>query len=87
MDMLKKFFPLSFKEKKDVAALVINLIIHLVVAIIGGAVIALAGMLTGWIPVLGAIIGWALGIVGTLVSAYCLVGGVLSVLDYLKVLK
>lgn len=87
MDMLKKIFPLSFKEKKDVAALVINLIIHLVVAIIGGAVIALAGMLTGWIPVLGALIGWVLGIIGTLVSAYCLIGGVLSVLDYLKVLK
>ncbi len=85
--MLKKIFPLSFKEKKDVAALVINLIIHLVVAIIGGAVIALAGMLTGWIPVLGALIGWVLGIIGTLVSAYCLIGGVLSVLDYLKVLK
>ena len=87
MDMLKKIFPLSFKEKKDVAALVINLIIHLVVAIIGGAVITLAGMLTGWIPVLGALIGWVLGIIGTLVSAYCLIGGVLSVLDYLKVLK
>lgn len=87
MDLLKKVFPLSFKDKKDVAALIINLLIHLVVAIIGGAVIALAGLLTGWIPVLGAIIGWALGIVGSLVSLYCLVGAVLSVLDYLKVLK
>ncbi len=69
MDMLKKIFPLSFKEKKDVAALVINLIIHLVVAIIGGAVIALAGMLTGWIPVLGALIGWVLSVLWSALTA------------------
>ena len=36
MDMLKKYFPYSFKEKKDVAALVINIIIHIVVGAIVG---------------------------------------------------
>ena len=41
MDMLKKYFPLSFREKKDIVALVINIIIYLVVGVIAGFVIGL----------------------------------------------
>ena len=52
-----------------------------------GIVLALAGLLTGWIPVLGAIIGALLSIVGWVVEVYVIVGIVLLCLDYFKVIK
>ena len=44
-------------------------------------------MLTGWIPVVGALIGWLLGIVSSLVGLYCLAGIVFSILSFCKVLQ
>ena len=79
MDMLKKYFPFSFGEKKDLAALIINILIYLVVGIVAGAIIALVSI----IPILGVLIG----LVGALIDLYVLVGIILSVLDYLKILK
>lgn len=86
MDTLKKFFPYSFgaSEVKD---LVIKIIVYIVAAFIAGAVLAVAGAITGWIPVLGGLIGLVLSIVGGVVELYVLIGIVLLVLDYLKVLK
>ena len=79
MDMLKKFFPLAFKPKKDIAALVINIIIHLVVDAVAGVLI---GILAN-IPLIGVIVS----AVGGLVGLYFTISLVLSVLDYFKVLK
>ena len=42
MDMLKKYFPFSFKSK-DVKDLVINIVIYLVIRILGGWVLGLLG--------------------------------------------
>lgn len=86
MDILKKVFPYSFgaAEVKD---LVIKIIVYIVAAFLAGVVLALAGLITGWIPVLGAVIGLLLSIVGGAVELYVLIGIVLLVLDYLKVLK
>lgn len=72
MDMLKKFFPYSFGAK-DVAALVIKIIVYVVAS-------ALLGFVLGIIPFIG-------GILGTLVGLYCTAGWVIALLDYLKVLK
>lgn len=79
MDMLKKFFPYSFKPKDSVAALVVNIIVYIVAA-------AIAGILIG-VLVLVPIIGIIIGLLGGLVDLYALIGIVLSVLDYMKVLK
>ena len=79
MELLKKFFPFSFVEKKDVTALVINVLIHIVV----GFVVSLVFGLLDFIPVVGLI----LGICGKVIDLYLAVGLVLSVLDYFKVLK
>lgn len=79
MDMLKKFFPYSFAPKKDVVALVINIIIYLVVG-------ALAGIAIGLVSII-PIIGFIIGLLGGLVDLYVLIGIVLSCLDYFKVLK
>lgn len=88
MDTLKKIWPYSFKEKKDIAALLINIVIQIVIDIVLGVVI---GLLSG-IPVLGLllgipVLGFIFGILGSVVGIYFLVGVVLSVLDYCKVLK
>ena len=72
MDMLKKLFPFSFGAA-DIKALVIKIVIYLLVS-------AVVGFVLGLIPGVG-------GIVGGIVGLYCTVGWILSVLDYLKVLK
>ena len=41
--LLKTVFPFSFVEKKDVAALVINVLIYLVVGIVAGVLIGMLG--------------------------------------------
>ena len=87
MDTLKKFFPLSWKYTKDVSSFIIGLIIYVVASIIVGAVIGLATLLVAWIPVVGAIIAWLLGIVSSLVGVYLLVGIVILILVFTKVIK
>lgn len=72
METLKKIFPLSFKEKKSVGALIVNILLH----VLGDAV---AGVIIGILPILG--------ILGGIVGLYFTAGIVLSVLDYLKVIK
>jgi len=51
MDTLKKIFPLAFKAKKDIGALIINILLHIVADIVAGLII---GLLSG-LP----LIGWA----------------------------
>ena len=60
MNALKRFFPLSWKYADSVVRLIIGIIIYFVVEIIVGALIGLSTLLTGWIPVIGAVIGWSL---------------------------
>ncbi len=79
MNTLKKLFPYSFKAKKDIGALIVNIIIYLVFDIIAGVVI---GLLSG-LP----LIGWAFGLVGSVLGLYVTVGLILSILDYFKVIK
>lgn len=87
MDILKKFWPYSFKERTEVSQLVIAVIIYVVVAIVAGLVLSLAGLLSGWIPVVGAILGILLSVVGTVVELYTVAGIVFTFLSYFKVLK
>ena len=87
MELLKKLFTFSFKPQKDVAALVISVVIYVLAGIIGGAIIALASLLTGWIPLIGKLIGIVLGLCGGVIGLYCLVGIVVLLLVYFKVIK
>ncbi len=87
MDALKKLFPLSFKYTKDAANLVIGILIYIVIGIIAGALIWLAGMIIGWIPVVGALVGWVLRLVGSLIDVYVVAGIVIQVLVFAKVIK
>lgn len=79
METIKKFFPYSFKEKKDLNALIVNVLIQFVIGAVAGFLIAVLAK----IPILGFIIG----LCGGIVDLYVVVGIVLSILDYMKVLK
>ena len=87
METLKKFFPLSFKRLDSVANLVIGILIYLLVGLVAGALIALSTLIVIWIPVIGAIIGWALGVVSSLIGLYVLAGIIIQILAYCKVFK
>jgi len=79
MDLLKKIFPFSFTPKKDLATLIIYVLIYLVAGVIGGSII---GFLAS-IPIIGILFG----IVGGVVSIYSIAGAVLACLDFFKILK
>lgn len=80
MDLLKKFFPLSFTAKpEDVPSFVIALIIYAVILIVGGFVIGLLGLLP--------IIGILFGLLGGLLDLYGLAGIVITILWFAKILK
>lgn len=76
--ILQKFFPNAFKAH-DLTSFIVALIIYAVIGIVGGFVI---GILAG-IP----LIGLFAGIAGALLELYTVVGVVLSILVFLKVLK
>ena len=79
METLKKLFPYSFKKKDGVSALVVNIIVQFLICAVAGILIGICAKLP--------IIGWIIGILGGLVDVYLVIGIVLSILDYLKVLK
>ena len=87
MDILKTLFPLSFKKTGSVADLIVGILIYLVVGIVAGFLLGLAGLLGGWIPVAGAILGWVLRLVGTVVEVYVIGGIVILALVYAKVIE
>ena len=88
MELLKNIFPYSFKEMKTVSDLVIGIIVYAVVGIIAGAIIAISGALTNWIPMgIGAVTGAILSAVGSIAEVYVVAGIVIKVLVYTKVIK
>ena len=89
MDMVKKIWAFSFTvQKKNTTSLVVNLIVWVLAAVIAGLLIGLAGWIGGLLPdFLGGLIGWVLRIIGTIVDVYCVIGVVLSVLNYCDLLK
>ena len=78
MSTIKTLFPFSFGAKKDLGALIINIVIYLVVGALAGIAIGILAKL----PIIGIIVG----VLGGIVYLYVAVGIVLSILDYLKIL-
>ena len=69
MDLLKKFFPISFKYTDTVANLIIGILIYVIGNVVAGAVIGLlAGLpLIGWLfSLAGSLVCFALFCVGLL---------------------
>ncbi len=78
MDTLKKVFPHAFKST-DTQPFIISLIIYLLIDIVCGIVIGLLSKL----PLIGIIFSLA----GSIVGLYALIGIVLSILVFVKVIK
>lgn len=78
MEALKKFFPHAFKAN-DVKALIISLVVYVLIDVVCGFVIGLLAK----IPLIGIIFS----ILGTVVGLYALVGIILSILVFVKVIK
>lgn len=78
MDALKKFFPHAFKAT-ELKAFIIALVIYVLIDIVCGAVIGLLAK----IPLIGIIFS----LLGSLIGLYALVGIVLSILVFVKVIK
>lgn len=87
MDILKKIFPLSWKFTKDVGNFIVGIIIYILLGFVFGLVAGLVGLLVSGIPVVGAIIIWALGAIGSVIGLYSLIGLVLLILVFCKVIK
>lgn len=87
MNSLKKIFPLSFKYDKDVANLIIGIIIYLVLDVIAGAIIGLSTWLIAPIPAVGAILSWVLSIIGSVFGIWAFAGIIILILSFCKVLK
>ena len=79
METIKKYFPLSFKEKSEVRDLILNILVYLAGAIVVGILI---GVCSG-IPV----VNWMFGILGTLAELYIVGGIAFSALNYFKIIK
>jgi hypothetical protein len=79
---LKKLFPVAYKQ-----SLLVSIIVYLIIGIIASLAIGFAGLITGWIPLVGAIVGWVLRIVGAIVDLYVVCGIIVAILLALKVIK
>ena len=78
MDALKKFFPHAFKST-ETEPFIISLVIYVLIDIICGLVIGFLAK----IPLLGILFS----IIGYVVGLYALIGIILSVLVFVKVIK
>lgn len=78
MDILKKIFPHAFGAT-ELKPFVVSLVIYVLIDIVCGFVISLLAK----IPVLGIIFS----LLGSVVGLYALVGVILSILVFLKVVK
>ena len=87
MDLLKKIWPMSFKNNDSVQNLVIGVVIYAVAAIIAGLILGVSGLVAGLMPeMLGKLIGLVLGAIGSLIDLYCVGGIVFKFLAYFKVI-
>lgn len=78
MDFLKRFFPYSFRAT-ELVSFIITLIIYAVIDVVCGFIIGLLAKL----PIIGVIFG----LLGSLVGLYAIIGIVLAILVFLKLLK
>lgn len=77
MDILKKYFPTAF-QSKELTPFIISLVILVVFGAIGGAIIGFLSQI--------AIVGIVFSIIGAIIELYVLVGIVLSILVFTKVI-
>ena len=78
MELLKKYFPFAFKAT-EVQPFIISLVVYALIDVVCGVIIGLLAKL----PIVGIIFS----LLGSLIGLYALVGIVLSILVFVKVVK
>lgn len=78
MELLKKYFPFAFKAT-ELTPFIISLVIYVLIDVVCGVVIGLLAKL----PIIGIIFS----LLGAVIGLYALVGIVLSILVFVKVVK
>ena len=78
MDILKKLYPHAFKAK-ELTPFIIALLVYVVIDVVCGFVIGLLAK----IPLIGIIFS----LLGSVVGLYALVGVIMSILVFVKVVK
>ena len=78
MDILKKYFPIAFRAK-ELAAFITALIVFVLIDVLCGLVIGLLAKL----PIIGIIFS----ALGAIIGLYALVGIILSILVFVKVIR
>lgn len=76
--IMLKYFPISARSK-EIIGLIVSILIYVVVE----AVLGFAFSILGKLP----LIGWLIGILGSLVGLYCFIGIIVSILVFLKLVK
>ena len=84
METIKKIFPYSFKEKKDLGALIITILLHIAVGFAVGVVI---GVLSYFLGKVSPILTLPLSLVSSAAGLYLTAGIVFNILHYVKVIK
>ena len=87
MKDLKKYFPISFDRTKSLTDFIIGIVIYVIAAAIFGLLLGFASAITGWIPVVGTVVGWIIKILSIIAEVYVFVGLVLLILAFLKIIK
>lgn len=87
MDLLKKIFPLSWKFKADLTNFIIGIIIYIIAGAIAGLLIWVPTFIANLVPVVGGLLAAVIGAVGGLIELYVLIGIVLQILLFAKVIK
>ena len=87
MNILRKYFPLSFRKLYNVADLVVCVIIYVVAALVSTAILGVTAYFLTFLPVIGPVAAWTVGILGTSANLYCVGGAVIAILYYNNVLK
>ena len=78
MDLLRKYWPLSFAvDKGDTKNFIIKLVIYVVAGIILGAIFGLLGQIQ--------YVGFIFGIIGAVLDLYCTAGIVFCVLHFIGI--
>ncbi len=78
MELLKKYFPFAFKAT-ELTPFIISLVIYALIDVVCGVIIGLLAKLP--------IIGIVFSLLGAVIGLYALVGIVLSILVFVKVVK
>lgn len=87
MNYLKNCYPLSWKYSASVSDVIVGILIYIIIGACAAVIMILSGVLLGWIPFLGKLLGVLLSIAGAIVDIYVISGIVIQLLVFFKIIQ